>query len=63
MEMKELLEGLSSNLGIDSLAIIGGEAAIDLDVYAAIKDHIVTQKNARSPMARSGPSTSTACPY
>ena len=34
-----------------------------LDVYAAIKDHIVTQKNARSPMARSGPSTSTACPY
>ena len=24
MEMKELLDGLSSNLGIDSLAIIGG---------------------------------------
>ena len=31
MEMKELLDGLSSNLGIDSLAIIGGEAAIDID--------------------------------
>ena len=31
MEMKELLDGLASNLGIDSLAIIGGEAAIDID--------------------------------
>ena len=31
MEMKELLDGLSSDLGIDSLAIIGGEAAIDID--------------------------------
>ena len=31
MEMKELLDGLSSNLGIDSLAIVGGEAAIDID--------------------------------
>ena len=31
MEMKGLLDGLSSNLGIDSLAIIGGEAAIDID--------------------------------
>ena len=31
MEMKELLDGLSSNLGIDSLAIIDGEAAIDID--------------------------------
>ena len=31
MEMKELLDGLASNLGIDSLTIIGGEAAIDID--------------------------------
>ena len=31
MEMKELLDGLASNLGIDSLAIVGGEAAIDID--------------------------------
>jgi hypothetical protein len=31
MEMKELLDGLSAHLGIDSLAIVGGEAAIDID--------------------------------
>ena len=31
MEMQELLDGLSSNLGIDSLAIVGGEVAIDID--------------------------------
>ena len=31
MEMKELLDGLASNLGLDSLAIVGGEAAIDID--------------------------------
>ena len=31
MEMKELLDGLASSLGIDSLAIVGGEAAIDID--------------------------------
>ena len=29
--MKALLAGLASNLGIDSLALIGGEAAIDID--------------------------------
>lgn len=31
MEMKELLDGLASNLGIDSLAVIDGEAAVDID--------------------------------
>ena len=31
MEMKELLDGLSSDLGIDSLTIVDGEAAIDID--------------------------------
>ena len=31
MEMKELLDGLAANLGIDSLAIVGGEAALDID--------------------------------
>lgn len=31
MEMKELLDGLSATLGIDNLATIGGEAAIDID--------------------------------
>jgi hypothetical protein len=31
MEMKELLDGLSAHLGIDSLAIVGGEAALDID--------------------------------
>ena len=31
MELKELLDGLSANLGIDSLAVVGGEAAIDID--------------------------------
>ena len=31
MELKELLDGLSSSLGIDSLAVVDGEAAIDID--------------------------------
>ena len=31
MDMKELLDGLSANLGIESLAIVGGEAALDID--------------------------------
>ena len=31
MEMKELLDGLAAHLGIDSLAIVDGEAAIDID--------------------------------
>ena len=31
MEMKELLDGLSAHLGIDSRAIVGGEAALDID--------------------------------
>lgn len=31
MEMKELLDGLASNLGLDSLAVIDGEAAVDID--------------------------------
>ena len=31
MEMKDLLDGLASNLGIDSLAIVDGEAALDID--------------------------------
>ena len=31
MEMKELLDGLASDLGMDSLAIVDGEAAIDID--------------------------------
>jgi hypothetical protein len=31
MEMKELLDGLAANLGIAGLAIVGGEAALDID--------------------------------
>ncbi len=31
MEMKELLDGLAAHLGIDSLAIVDGEAALDID--------------------------------
>lgn len=31
MDLKELLDGLSAHLGIESLAIVDGEAAIDID--------------------------------
>ena len=31
MEMKELLDGLAADLGIDGLAVVGGEAALDID--------------------------------
>ena len=36
MEMKDLLDGLASILGIDSLAVIDGEAAIDIDGMAVL---------------------------